>query len=106
MADVAKAMYLGQPGTGDTLLYTAPATGAIVRNIHVANTTATAATVTLGLRAGATLAAANWFLPAITIPANGTYDWSGYEVLGNAETIRALQGTSTALTVTIAGIEL
>jgi DNA replication protein DnaC len=39
MADVAKAMYLGQPGTGDTLLYTAVAGGAIVRQIHVCNTT-------------------------------------------------------------------
>lgn len=106
MADVQKDMYAGQPGTGDTLLYTAPATGAIVRSIHVANTTAAAATITLGLKSGATLAAANHFLSALSIPANGSYDWSGFQVLGNAATIRGLQGTSTALTVFIAGVEL
>jgi hypothetical protein len=106
MADVAKDMYEGQPGTSDTLLYTAPATGAVVRSIHIANTTSSAATITLGLKAGAALAAANHFLSALSIPANSTYDWSGFQVLGNAATIRALQGTSTALTVTIAGVEL
>jgi hypothetical protein len=99
-------MYSGQPGTTDTLLYTAPATGAVIRNIHVANTTSLSATITIGVRSGATLAAANHFLSAFAVPAGGTYDWSGYQVLGNVETIRALQGTTTALTVTIAGIEL
>ena len=106
MADVAKDMYEGQPGTTDTLLYTAPATGAVVRGIHVANTTTSSATITLGLRAGATLAAANHFWSAQSVPPNGSIDWSGFQVLGNGATIRALQGTSTALTVTISGVEL
>lgn len=106
MADVAKKMYEGQPGTTDTLLYTAVAAGAVVRNIHIANTTGTAATLTLGLNAGAALAAAEHFMSAVSIPANGQLDWSGFAVLDGSETIRALQGTASALTVTISGVEL
>jgi hypothetical protein len=106
MPDVAKSMYQGRPGTSDTLLYTAPAGGAIVRNIHVANETASAATVTLSLNAGASLAAGKHFLSAVSIPANSAYDWSGFKVLDAAGTIRALQGTNNALTVSIDGVEL
>lgn len=97
-------LYQGQPGTGDTLLYTSTGTKTAVRAIHVTNTTAAAATITLGLTAGAALAAANHFLSAISIPANGTYDWSGNQVLESGETIRALQGTASALTVRISGV--
>lgn len=106
MADVAKKMYEGQPGTSDTSLYTAPATGAVVRGIHIANTTSVEAIITLGLNAGAGLASAEHFLSAYPVPPNGTYDWSGFAVLDASETIRALQGTASALTVTISGIEL
>ena len=106
MADVAKNMYEGAPGTTDTLLYTTVAAGGIVRAIHVANTTGTAATITLGLNAGGALAAANHFLTALSIPANSPYDWSGFQVLNASATIRALQGTASALTVTISGVEL
>jgi len=106
MADVAKKMYVGQPGTADTLLYTAGAAGAIVRGIHAANTTGAAATLTIGLNAGAVLVAAEHFLSAYSIPANGTYDWSGFQVLDVSETIRGLQGTAAAITVTISGVEL
>ena len=105
MADVAKKMYGGQPGTTDTLLYTAVAAGAIVRSIHVANTTGAQATITLGLNAAGALAATNHFLSALSIPANSTYDWSGFQVLDASGTIRALQGTSGALTVMISGVE-
>jgi hypothetical protein len=106
MADVAKAMYLGRPSTSDTLLYTAPATGAVVRNIHVANETAADATITLAVRAGGSLAGGTHFLSAYTVPARGSYDWSGFKVLEDGETIRALQGTTNALTVSVDGVEL
>lgn len=108
MADTLKPLYTGQPGTGDTLLYTAPgSTTTAVRSIHICNTTGTARTVTIGLRSGAALAAANHFISAVTIPANGgTYDWSGNQVLLTGETIRALQENATACTVHISGIEV
>jgi hypothetical protein len=101
-----KQMYVGQPGTSDTLLYTAPAGGAIVKEIAVTNTTGSAATITLGLKSGGTLAAANHLLTAVSIPANTEVTYPLSQVLGNAETIRALQGTSTALTIHASGIEI
>lgn len=106
MADVTKSLYEGQPGTSDTLLYTAPA-GAptVVKSISVTNTTGSAATITLGTNSGATLAAANYLLPAYSVPANGLLVVEPWEVIAASGTIRALQGTSTALTVHINGVE-
>ena len=107
MADTHKQIYNAQPATTDTLLYTVPAsTTTVVRGIDITNTTGTAATITLGLNSGAALAAANHFLSAFSVPAAGKYSWSGFQVLDAAETIRALQGTSAALTVHISGIEV
>lgn len=101
-----KPLYEGQPGTGDTLLYTVPgATSAIVLTVTVTNTTGTAATITLGFKSGATLAVANEFLTAKSVPANDVLVYHLRKVLLTGETIRALQGTSTALTVMIDGVE-
>lgn len=102
-----KQMYVGQPGTGDTLLYTAPAGGAIIKSITVTNTTASAATLTLAFPAGASgVDAAERLLSAQSIPANDYIDLEVSHVLANAETIRALQGTGSALTVHISGVEI
>ena len=109
MTDTAKKMYQGQPAGSDTLLYTPPATGATVLAIHVANRTAIPATITIGLNASGTLAAANHFLSALSVPANGTYDWTGMAQLdasATTGTIRGLQGTASALTVIISGNEI
>ncbi len=107
MATTPKPLYSGQPGTGDTLLYTAPAsTSTIIKQITVANTTGTAATITLGLRSGASLAAANHFLSAKSVAANDTLIIPLTHVLLTTETIRALQGTGSALTVHVSGVEL
>lgn len=107
MATTPKPLYSGQPGTGDTLLYTAPAaTTTIVKQVTVCNTTGSAATITLGLRSGATLAAANEVFAAKSVAANDTLVIPLTHVLLTTETIRALQGTSTALTVHISGVEL
>lgn len=108
MADTLTPLYTGQPAATDTLLYTAPgATTTAVRSIHICNTTGTARTVTIGLRSGAALAAANHFISAVTIAANGgTYDWSGNQALLTGETIRALQESATACTVHITGVEI
>ena len=99
-------LYEGQPGTTDTLLYTAPATGATILSIHCCNTTALVATITIGVNATGTLAAANHILSALAIPPNGTYDYTGAIQLDNSATtgtIRGLQGTASAITVIISG---
>ena len=99
-------LYRGQPGTSDTLLYTVPgATTAVVASIVVTNTTGSAATLTLALDAGGAITAANTVLAEEIIPANKTLPSVPLrEVLSAGDTIRALQGTASALTVHIAGI--
>jgi hypothetical protein len=107
MTDTAKRMYgPAQPGTSTTTLYTVPAlTTSIVRNIHVANTATVAKTITFGF-GGTAATAANLFAGAVSIPANTTYDWSGFLVMIAADTITALQETATSCTVIISGVEV
>lgn len=103
-----KKLYTGQPGTTATTLYTAPAsTTTIIKNILVCNTTSSAATLTLSLVAsGGSAAASNRILSAYNVSANDTVaiDLSG--VLATGDFISALQGTSTALTCHITGVEV
>ena len=109
MTDTAKKFYQGQPGTTDTLCYTAPATGATILTIHACNTTAAEATLTLGVNCSGTLAVANEILTAYKIQPNGTYDWTGMMQLDNSATtgtIRALQGTSGAISLIVSGNEI
>ena len=105
MAETASRVYgPAQPGTGNATLYTVPGgTTAVIRNIHICNTTGTAATVSLAVN-GSAATAANLFIAAQNIPANGSYDWSGFLALATAETIQGLQGTLNACTVTISGV--
>lgn len=106
MADVSKRMYGPAIVTGSNVsVYTAPAAGAVIRNIHVANTTLLDATITVALD-GTSATAANHFLSALNVPANGTYDWSGFCAVGNVGTIQILSGTASALSITISGVEL
>ena len=105
MADTAKRLYgPAQPTTTAATVYTVPAsTTAIIRNIRVSNTTGSAATITMSIGANA---AAAQIMSAVSVPANSVYDWSGFLVLSATEIIQALQGTSSALTVTISGVEV
>jgi hypothetical protein len=108
-----KRFYLGQPGTSATTLYTAPANTANqpapyataeVKSITLANTTANAATITIGING---TAAANQVIPAISINGNDVKVLDGLNWALNAnDTLQALQGTSGAITVTISGIEI
>jgi hypothetical protein len=105
MADASGRIYgPAQPGTSNATLYTVPAvTTVVVRSIHVCNTTGTAATISLAIN-GTAATAANCWLSALSIPANGSYDWSGFLHLSTTDTIQGLQGTANALTVTINGV--
>ena len=107
MADTAKRLYgPAVPGTTDTTLYTVPgATTTVIRNIEITNTTAAAATFNLAINATAATAA-NCFKFATSIPAGGTYSWSGFIALATTDTLRALQGTASALTFEVSGVEI
>lgn len=108
-----RQLYQGQPGTGASTLYTAPALSAnvtspsataYVTEIIICNTTASAATITIGING---VAASNQLIGAITINANDTKVISGIRTLMPAgSTLQALQGTASAITLTISGVEV
>ena len=106
MADTALRLYgPAQPGTGNATLYTVPgATTCVIRHMRVMNTTGSAATISVAIN-GTAATAANCLLYAFSIPANSVYDWTGFIPLAAADTIQGLQGTGSALTVTIGGVE-
>jgi hypothetical protein len=105
MADTQKRL------SGPTLLtasaatqYTVPAaTSAILRSIHVANETATAATFTMSI---GTDGAGKRLFMGCSVAANDVLDWSGFIVLNTAEVVQALSGTASALTLTTSGVEV
>ena len=105
MADASGRIYgPAQPAATNATLYTVPTlTSVIVRNIHICNTTATAATISLSIN-GTAATAANCWMSALSIPANSVFDWSGFMHLSAADTIQGLQGTASALTVIINGV--
>lgn len=106
MAYTPKQAYSGQPGTTDTLLATVPAAKSwIVKQVTIANTTASAATIRLSFPAGASLTAAQALLWDVPIPANSTTVVDLTQVLATGETIRALQGTASALAVKVSVVE-
>jgi hypothetical protein len=104
MADLAKRLAgpTSLTATAATV-YTVPAsTKAIVRNIHVANTSAAVATFTMSIGADA---AGTRYYDDVEVPVGGALDWSGFLVLAAAETIQAYSGTASVLTLTISGVE-
>lgn len=103
-----KKMYVGQPGTTATTLYTVPAsTSAIVKNIIVCNTTASSATVTISfVPTGGTAGSTNRVFNTYTVLPNGTATIDLSNVLNTGDFINALQGTSGAITLHISGVEV
>jgi hypothetical protein len=90
-------------GSGVTL-YTVPSsTTTVVRSIHCVNVSGSAATLTLGI-GGVTNALSIYF--TYSIAALGVLDWSGFLTLAAAETIQGLASATSALTLTISGIEI
>lgn len=109
MANTPKRLYTGQPATTIQTLYTVPAsTKTIVKNIVLANTTVTDATVDIHLVPnGGTAGATNKIVPTYLVPANNTVVIDFSAALDTAgDTIQALQGTSGAITVYISGVEV
>lgn len=97
-------IYQGQPGTTSTLLHTvASGKKTIVKNILLCNTTSNDATMTVYFGAAT---AANQMMNAYTVKANDTVLVELSAVLDAADVIRALQGTSGAITMHISGVEV
>lgn len=99
MPTTARRLFRGAASTGNTTLYTTPAsTTTIITNIVVANTAATSATFTLNL-AGTAIASGT------TIAANSLAAFDIKQVINATETIT---GSASATTVTfhISGVEI
>lgn len=83
--------------------YTVPgATTAILRNIHVANESASAVTFTLSIGTDGT---GKRLWKDLSIPANATLDWSGFMVMAAAEILTSIAGTTNVLVLTVSGVE-
>ena len=100
-------LYIGQPGTSNTDLYTVPAdTITRISNIHICNTSGTDDTITLyvvqsGDSAGNDVA----IVPNSTIPANGFLSVDLPIPLRTAgDKIVGIQNTATACTVLLIGL--
>lgn len=102
MADTAKRLFGPTPGNGsEVTLYTAPAAGAVIRHLHVCNTTTTEQTFKMSIGADA---AGTRLFSDTPVPGNGgILDLTGNIVLSNAETVRWTAPTT--LTVTASGVE-
>jgi hypothetical protein len=103
-----KNLYHGLVTNGTDTLYTVPAsTTTIVKNIHIANTTATAATISIWVdNNGTTAGDAEAILKTFNIPANDYVRINCYEIMAAASTIKATAGTTNVLSVHINGATL
>lgn len=104
MPDTAKRLAGPTVLTGTSaVLYTVPAaTTAIVRNIHVTNTTTATAVLAMGIGVDAT---GTRIYSSTPIPPNDALDWSGFLVLAAGETLRAHSSPASALNVIVSGVE-
>jgi hypothetical protein len=75
----------------------------VIKHIHVANKTGSAATFSLWLGATGANAAGTELFTAVNVPANSVYDWYGNLKMVNTEFLVGGSGTATALTITIEG---
>ncbi len=97
-----KVLYQGQPGTTSGTLYTCPAsTDVVIKGIVVTNTSATPATVTIDV--GSASGATHRVLSAFTVGGNDTASIDTPIAMTAADVISGLQGTASAITVTITG---
>lgn len=100
MATLPKKLYIGTPATTSATLYTVPAsTTTILKNLILANSTATAAVVTINV-GGKTL------LNSYPVAANDTVVLDLSLVLNAADTVTGIQTTANAINVFLSGVEV
>lgn len=100
MLDTPQQMVRTTLGTTSATLGTVPTgTAWIVRNVVLANNTATAATATLTF-AGSTI------VPGVSVPANGVVTFDFAQVLPAGSVIAGLSGTASSVICHIAGIQV
>lgn len=96
-----------QANTSETTVYTVPAsTTTIVKQIIVCNTTGSAANYSLSIVPAAGSAGdTNRIIKTVSFAANSTTIYDLTQVMATTAFISILQGTASAITVTISGVE-
>lgn len=108
MAYTPKKMAISNvASTTETTVYTAPAGGAIVKQIIVANVTATAATISISIvPSGGTAGVTNRVMEQVSLAGNTTSTLDMTAVMANGDFISIKQGTTSAITTHISGVEI
>jgi len=101
------AIAQGQIGTTSTTLYTSTNNTAITV-IFFCNTTGSDATLSVNVvQSGGSAAATNQIIKDLTITGGDTYIMNAEKmVLGNADTIQAISGTSNAITASVSYVSI
>lgn len=97
----------GAVTTGTTTFYTVGSLKrAIVKTIDICNTSSTSAvSVTVYLvPSGSSASTSNTLVPAVVVPHNGIFQWTGAQVLNEGDTIQAT-ASITGSTITMSGGE-
>lgn len=98
-------LYIGQPSTSATQLTSTVSGKILIKHIVVCNTTASAATITIGANATATDVAARRLLSAVSVSANSSLFYDCNVVIESPNLVLyGLQGTASALTVHVYGV--
>lgn len=86
-------------------IYTPPASTiyTTIRQIHLANITATAATATLFIGATGGSTTSTTLLPTVSIPPNSTYVMNLVLRMDSTDFLSGLSGTASAITITVQG---
>jgi hypothetical protein len=108
MAYTPKRLYIGQPSTSETTLYTVSSgKTVIVKDITLCNTSSSDATISLSIvPSGGIAGNTNRILASLKVSANSVVDITLSQVMNEGDFISGLQGTSGALTLIISGVEL
>lgn len=106
MAYVPKRLYLGQPGTSMTTLYTVNGK-VIVRNIVLTNTASTDSRISIHfVPSGQSPDNSNKIVSDYAVQAGDTVVIDLRAVLETGDTIQAVQATAGAVTAYISGVEV
>jgi hypothetical protein len=106
-------IYQGQPGTSEAALTLRPFgatavpsnTKVILKQIILANTSSSSATVSISLvPSGGTAGAANRIVPNVSVSANSVVVIDLSQVMEPGDFLSAVQGTAGAITVNISGV--
>ena len=102
MTDTFKTLAQRQVPNSNTTIYTANGVQSIIRQIIVANTTGSDATIKLWVNGTAD---GNVILPFTSVLAGAHGEYNGAITLNVGESLSALSGTNNAITISVFGVE-